>query len=99
MAYTQTQLTLLKVDLGLMRPTEDQLTYLGHLLNAARQRITKEGIALTDGNADHDALVVMYAAWMYRKRAQQPDQQAMPRMLRYQLNCELANQHTQEAAP
>lgn len=81
MAHTSTQLAMLKVDLGLLTITQEQETYLAQLLDAAQLRLTDDGITLTDGNAQHDALVVMYAAWLYRKRDQDPDKQAMPKML------------------
>lgn len=81
MAHTTTQLAMLKVDLGLVTVTSEQTTYLGSLLDAAQQRLTEDGITLSPGDAQHDALVVMYAAWLYRKRAEDPTQQAMPKML------------------
>ena len=83
-------LAMLKVDLGLMTTTAEQTTYLNKLIEAAKLRIAEEGITLDAARDDDDMLVVMYAAWMYRKRAQAADAQAMPRMLRWQLNCRLA---------
>lgn len=68
MAHTENQLAMLKVDLGLMALTEDQKTYLEQLLDAAQQRLTTQGLTLIAGEPDHDALVVMYASWNYRKR-------------------------------
>lgn len=68
MAHTENQLAMLKVDLGLMALTEDQKTYLEQLLDAAQQHLTTQGLTLVDGEPDHDALVVMYASWNYRKR-------------------------------
>lgn len=82
-------LALLKVDLGLMHPTEAQTAYLNHLIASAKRHIAREGVTLNADQPDDDMLVVMYAAWMYRKRAHAPDAQAMPRMLRWQLNCRL----------
>lgn len=93
MANTESvHLAMLKVDLGLMNPTEAQVSYLNALIDAAKLNIAREGITLDESKADDIMLVVMYAAWMYRKRAQDPDAQAMPRMLRWQLNCRLAAQ-------
>lgn len=83
---------MLKVDLGVMNPTAEQTAYLNKLIDAAKLKIAEEGITLDTDRADDDMLVVMYAAWMYRKRAQAPDAQAMPRMLRWQLNCRLTAQ-------
>lgn len=68
MAHTENQLAMLKVDLGLTTVTTDQTTYLGQLLDAAQQRLATQGLSLVAGDPDHDALVVMYASWNYRKR-------------------------------
>lgn len=91
MAYTETQLALLKTDLGLMRLTDDQKTYMGKLLEMAASAIAREGITLEEGNVEDDMLIEMYAAWLYRKR-QQTSEPGMPRMLRFQLNNKLASQ-------
>lgn len=92
---SDTQLMLLKTDLGLMRVTTDQQTYLTALLTTAASAITREGISLADGNLEHNVLVAMYAAWLYRKRAADGNTSfavGMPRMLRWQLNNLLASQ-------
>ena len=98
MAFTANQLGMLQVDLGLMSITNEQEKYLGNLLDAAQQRLTGDGIRLVPDNAEHDALVVMYAAWLYRKRAQSPDQQAMPLMLRTLRNSVLFGQKARDGA-
>lgn len=85
-------LALLKVDLGLRKLTEEQTAYLNSLVDAAKLKIAEEGITLDAARTDDDMLVVMYAAWMYRSRAKDPDQQKMPRMLRWQLNCRLTSE-------
>lgn len=92
MAHTENQLAMLKVDLGLRTVTEDQTAYLASLLDAAQQRLTEDGITLTAGNAEHDQLTVMYAAWLYRKRAEDPDKTAMPPMVRLLRNSVLFGQ-------
>ena len=74
-------LTLTKSNLQIAGSTWD--AYLTHLITAARQSIAREGITLTDTLEDNN-LVVMYASYLYRKRAE--DSGAMPRMLRYALN-------------
>ena len=98
MAHTATQLAMLKVDLGLLTITQDQETYLEQLLDAAQLRLTDDGITLVEGNAQHDALVVMYAAWLYRKRDQDPDKQAMPKMLQLLRNSILFGQKARTGA-
>ena len=51
-------------------------------IRAAQSRIRREGITLED-NTDDRALVVMYAAYLWRIRSTGEE---MPRMLRYALN-------------
>ena len=92
MAYTITQLNMLKVDLGLLSTPTEIDVYLGQLLDTAQQRLTDDGITLTAGNQQHDTLTVMYAAWIYRKRAADPAQQVMPKMLQLLRNSVLFGQ-------
>lgn len=94
-----TQLLLLKTDLGLMRVTDDQKTYLSALLTTAASAITREGITLTAENLECNTLVATYAAWLYRKRAANGNTSfavGMPRMLRWQLNNLLVSQKMAE---
>lgn len=73
-------MTLLKIDLGIIGDAYDPL--LSQLINAAKEFITKEGVSLTE-SAEDTQLVVMYASYLYRKRA---TDEGMPRMLRWALN-------------
>ena len=75
-------LTMLQVDLGEMFPSDARKAYLQQCISAARQFITREGIALTESIEDGQ-LVEMYAAYLVRKRA---TTEPMPRMLRWTLN-------------
>ena len=73
-------LVALKLDLGL-----SSNAFNGRLIDriqTAKERITAEGVTLTDSESDKD-LVVMYAAWLWRSRV---TGDGMPRMLRYALN-------------
>lgn len=81
MAHTENQLAMLKVDLGLMSITDAQTAYLEQKLDAAHQRLIKQGLTLVDGDPDHDELVVMYASWLYRKRTGEGSTE-MPQPLR-----------------
>lgn len=86
------RLEILKADLQLMTPAFDG--YLRHLLQVASENIQEEGIKLTESAAD-EHLQIMYAAYLYRKRAESQNnsyQQAMPRMLRWALNNRLFSQ-------
>ena len=49
----------------------------------AEDSIRREGAALDFRNPEDAQLVVMYAAWMWRKR---DSGEGMPRMIRYALN-------------
>ena len=88
---TGQQITLLRVDLGLMRLTDDQKTYFGALLDTAASAVAREGVVLTKGNLEDDTLIEMWAAWLYRKRRTETDA-PMPRMLRVALNDRIAAQ-------
>ena len=81
------RVTVLKADLELLTDAKD--SYLQHLLQVAEVRIQAEGIKLKDSVGDDD-LRIMYAAYLYRKRAAEVN--AMPRMLRYALNNRLMQQ-------
>lgn len=73
-------LAALKLDLGISSNVyNDRLTAR---IQTAQERITAEGVTLTDSAGDKD-LVVMYAAWLWRSRV---TGDGMPRMIRYALN-------------
>lgn len=61
---------------------EDELTFY---IKAAKEYIAREGITLVNTTGDA-ALIVMYASWLYDRRKAPEGNQAMPRMLRYNLN-------------
>lgn len=73
--------TLVKLNLSLTSAAYD--TYLDSLIETAKAAIQREGIALDD-TPESVNLIVMYAAYLFRKRAE--DNPIMPRMLRYALN-------------
>lgn len=76
-------LAMLKTDLGILTTTAYD-TRLTQLLTAAQQAIIKEGASTLDASDISDMeLIVMYAAWLWRKR---DGMEGMPRMLRYKLN-------------
>lgn len=76
-------LVMLKANLEIINENTLKDTYLLQLISAAKEYITREGITLTETVGD-STLVVMYAAYLYRKRADATER--MPRMLRYALN-------------
>lgn len=77
-----TMLAMLKIDLGITATAYD--TRLGQLLDIAKKEIEREGVTLHTNTVDDDAnLVIMYAAWLWRRR---DTMEGMPRMIRYALN-------------
>ena len=78
-----TLLNMLRTDLGIRQTTayDGRLT---QLLTAAQAAIAREGVKSLDIEDPEDAqLVVMYAAWLWRRR---DEMTGMPRMLRLALN-------------
>ena len=73
-------MSLLKIALGIIGTAYDP--QLGQLIAAAKDMIAREGVALTDSIEDAQ-LVILYAAYLFRKRA---TNERMPRMLRWALN-------------
>ena len=78
-----TMLAMLKTDLGISTSTAYN-TRLEQLLTAAMKFIKEEGASDLDASDPLDQqLIVMYAAWLWRKRDDMP---GMPRALRCALN-------------
>jgi hypothetical protein len=75
-------LSMLKVDLG-NKSTNAYDERLSQYIETADQAITGMGATLDYTVLKDCQLVVMYAAWTWRKRA---SGEGMPRMLRYALN-------------
>lgn len=72
----------LKIDLGITTKAYDER--LISMIAQAREEIQREGATLNVDCLYGDSnLVIMYAAWLWRKRA---TGEGMPRMLRYALN-------------
>lgn len=79
----ETLLESLKIDLGIMGTTVYDVRLLSYL-QAAMDAIRQEGAATISPSVPLDAqLIIMYAAWTWRKR---DSMEAMPRMLRWKLN-------------
>lgn len=76
-------LALIKLDLQITSTAYDN--YLTNLLNASVDFIEKEGITLDFTSIADNQLIVMYAAYLFRKRTDEKGA-GMPRMLRYALN-------------
>lgn len=78
-----TMLAALRIDLGITAHAYDGR--LEGYLRSAIGQIETEGITLDFNRIDDCQLVIMYAAWMWRKR-DFGDTAGMPRMIRYALN-------------
>ena len=77
-------LTLLQADLNMLSPDITRTAQLQQLLSVAQQFIAREGVILSAPYTAEDAqLIIMYAAYLFRKRA---TDEPMPRMLRWALN-------------
>ena len=86
-------LQMLKTDLGITTTAYD--SRLQQYLTSAQQMIEREGVKALDPSVLEDAqLVVMYAAWMWRRR---DSQDGMPRMLRWALNNRIMSEKMREA--
>lgn len=89
--FNEILLDTLKMNLSLTTAAYDD--YLTELIKTSRQMIAREGIQI-HCSAEDAQLIVMYAAYLFRKRAE--DNPIMPRMLRYALNNRLFSQKIQE---
>lgn len=93
-------LTFLKTSLNLIHTTTTVDDYLGQLEDSAIGFIEREGYTFTKSEdayaftAEEAQLVVMYAAFLYRKR---DSAEGMPRSLRWALNNAILSQKIQEA--
>lgn len=74
-------LTALKVDLGIVSTGYD--ARLLQVMSAAKEAIAREGATLDLTQLEDCQVVIMYAAWLWRKRETMEE---MPRMLRWALN-------------
>lgn len=74
-------LDMLKIDLGIKGTAYD--ARLTQYLDYSRQEIDDKGISLDVSALKDQQLIVMYAAWLWRRR---DSGEGIPRMLRYTLN-------------
>ncbi len=85
-------LNSLKVDLGILRTTAYD-TRLTEIIKSSYQMIEREGASLDVDKLEDAQLVVMYSAWMWRKR---DSGEGMPRMLRWALNNRIFDEKAKE---
>lgn len=83
-SFNETVLQMLKIDLGKLSPSEDTEAFLAQKIQEAREAVTIEGMTIDENSVGDAAIVEMYAAYLYRRRAD--TENGMPRMLRYMLN-------------
>lgn len=84
-------LEMLKMDLGMVTTAYDQRLLM--MIESSKKAIATEGITLDPERLDDGQLVVMYSAWLWRRR---DSMDAMPRMLRWALNNRLFSQKASE---
>lgn len=75
-------LAMLKSNLSMMTTAQDN--YLEFLIESSKKNIAEMGITLDLNESDDVNLVVMYAAYLFRKRAE--DNPVMPRMLQFAIH-------------
>lgn len=80
----------LKINLGITSSAYD--ARLGDLILAAQEMIAREGVTLNPDNYEDAEIVIMYAAYLWRRR---DSAEGMPRMLRWALNNRLFSQKMQ----
>ena len=74
-------LAALKVDLGIVGTGYD--TRLDQVIKSAKESIAREGAVLDLTQFEDCQIVIMYSAWLWRRR---DSMEGMPRMLRWALN-------------
>ena len=84
-------LSSLKVDLGILNTTAYD-TRLTEIIKSSFQMIEREGATLDVNKLEDAQLVVMYSAWMWRRR---DSGEGMPRMIRYALNNRVLSEKAQ----
>ena len=70
--------------------TSAQDNYLGFLINSSKKNLAETGITLDLNESDDVNLVVMHAAYLFRKRAE--DNPVMPRMLQFAIHNRLMSE-------
>lgn len=91
----EVMLGMLKIDLGISTTAYD--SRLGQYITSAQAEVSREGVSFPETlTLDDMQLIVMYAAWMWRRRdgelGKYGSGQTMPRMVRYLLNNRIVSQ-------
>lgn len=80
-------LSALKIDLGMTTTAYDER--LMQYIKSSYEAIMEEGITLNSASMKDQQLVILYSAWMWRRR---DSGEGMPRMIRYALNNRLLSE-------
>lgn len=86
-------LSAVKIDIGITTIAYDQR--LIQYIKSAYEAISTEGITLDSSRDGDKQLVVIYSAWMWRRR---DNGEGMPRMIRYALNNRLFSEKMSEGS-
>lgn len=76
-------LEILKINLDMLRVDDKREKYLKFLIKSAKEIVKHKGIVLNNSEEDIN-IIVMYAAYLYRRRAASDDIR-MPEMLKVAL--------------
>lgn len=91
---SEASIALLKTDLGFTGKVPDEVqTYMEHLIDASVTSLQGKGIVVEESEPDSMQLLVMHAAYLYRKRI---NGDPMPQMLRAAINNAIVANATQE---
>lgn len=83
-------LASLKVDLGITTTAYD--SRLTEIVKSSAAAIEREGATLNYDSFEDAQIVIMYAAWLWRRR---DTGEGMPRMLRWHLNNRILSEKAQ----
>lgn len=86
-------LSALKIDLGITTNAYDER--MTQYLKSSYEAIKEEGINLDVSSMKDQQLVILYSAWMWRRR---DSGEGMPRMIRYALNNRLFSEKMKGAS-
>lgn len=80
------KLTLLAAELNMHNVPEGRRVQLEQLLTVAASKIAQAGITLNNDDIGDVHLQVVYAAWLFRRRAQTAENSGMPRWLQLDIH-------------
>lgn len=86
------KMTLLAAELNMHSVPEARRVQLEQLLSVAASKIAQTGITLNDDDTGDVHLQVVYAAWLFRRRAQTAENAGLPRWLQLDIHDRLIHE-------